>query len=330
MSGVESRTVKPGDDGIRLDRWFKENYPSLGFGALQKMLRKGQIRVDGGRVKASARLEAGQTVRVPPMPESSNTDAHGKGPANKPKMRAEDIAFIQDLVIYQDDKIIALNKPAGLACQGGTKTTRHIDGMLDGLREKDGERPRLVHRLDKDTSGVLILAKTRSAAAQLGNVLQKREAEKIYWALVAGVPRMPKGKIDLPLIKDGGIGEEAVRVARPKEDGAKRAVTLYQIMDQAAQKLAWLAMKPITGRTHQLRVHAAAVGHPIIGDGKYGGEDAFPESDLPKQLHLHARSIALPLGSGAPLIIEAPLPPHMGESWAFFGLSEKQQHDPFE
>lgn len=328
MSNVQSRQVSASDDGMRLDRWFRQHYPALGFGALQKMLRTGQIRVDGSRVKANARLEEGQTVRIPPMPSAQDTKQ-----VEKPKKRElsdEDKAFIQSLVIYKDKNIIALNKPPGLACQGGTKTARHVDGLLDGLAGPNEERPRLVHRLDKDTSGVLIVARTRAAAASLGEILQKREAEKIYWTLVAGVPKIPKGKIDLPLIKDGGKNEEAVRVAQKKEDGAKRAVTYYQTMDHAAQKLAWLAMKPVTGRTHQLRVHAAAVGHPIIGDGKYGGELAFPVGDLPKKLHLHARSLTLPLTKGEPLTIEAPLPDHMLKSWEFFGFDQTQRHEPFE
>lgn len=326
MSGVKTKVVSASDDGMRLDRWFRQHYPSLGFGALQKMVRKGQVRVDGARVKANARLATGQSVRVPPMPTSeAETSRSKKTPVSK-----EDAEFIQSLVIYQNKDLIALNKPPGIACQGGTKTTRHIDGLLGGLAGPKDETPRLVHRLDKDTSGVLILARSRAAAAILGRVLQKREVEKIYWALVVGVPQLPKGRVDLPLIKDGGKGEEAVRIAHRTEEGAKHAASLYQIVDRAAQKLAWLAMKPVTGRTHQLRVHAVAMGHPIVGDGKYGGERAFPDGDIPPQLHLHARSITIPGTDGTPLTIEAPLPVHMQESWSFFGFDQNERHDPFE
>lgn len=315
MSAVETRQVAADDDGMRLDRWFRQYYPTLGHGQLQKMLRKGQVRVDGSRAKANARVIEGQTIRVPPMPEAVE-----KAAKENQEMHQADIDFIQGLVIYKDDDLIALNKPPGLAVQGGTKTTRHIDGMLEGLREDGGDRPRLVHRLDRDTSGVLILARSRTSAAYLGKVLKDREAEKVYWALASGVPKMQQGKIDLPLIKSGGPNEERMRPAEKSEKDAKWAITYYKVMDQAGQKLCWLAMLPITGRTHQLRVHAQAIGHPIIGDGKYGGEEAFLEGEISNKLHLHARSMTIPRKRGGPLTIEAPLPDHMARTWALFGF----------
>jgi 23S rRNA pseudouridine955/2504/2580 synthase len=238
-----------------------------------------------------------------------------------------DTAFIRSLVIYKDDDVIALNKPAGLAVQGGTKTSRHIDAMLDALRFGAKERPRLVHRLDRDTSGVLLLARGAQAAARLGKAFQGRQVRKIYWALVAGTPAVEKGRIDLPLGKRPGAKGE--RMAADRE--GKKAATLYSVLESAGHAAAWLALWPLTGRTHQLRVHCAAIGHPILGDGKYGGEAAFlPAEGVPKQLHLHARELVLPHPSGrGELRIAADLPPHMAQSWKLFGFQRDYKDDPF-
>lgn len=315
MSAVRICEVGEGEAGLRLDRWFKLHFPGLTHGRLERMLRKGQVRVDGARVKASTRLSAGQSVRVPPM------DPESTGPARKRYgLSKEDQAFVKSLVIHADDQIIALNKPAGLAVQGGSKTARHIDGLLDGLERIKGERPRLVHRLDKDTSGVLLLARSRAEAARLGKALKSKAVTKIYWALVIGVPDLERGEIALPLIKRGGAGGERTRIAERGEPGAMDALTRYQTVDIAGQKLSWLALAPVTGRTHQLRAHLAAVGHPIVGDGKYGGADAHPGGEIPAKLHLHARSLVVPRAKGRPLTVEAALPEHMLFTWSLFGF----------
>ncbi|MHA1165385.1 MAG: RluA family pseudouridine synthase [Alphaproteobacteria bacterium] len=315
MSDVELVEVVSAESGMRLDRWFKAHYPTLPHGALQKLLRKGQVRLDGGRVKASARIEAGQKVRVPPMHLDKTRE-----PAKTTLSKAE-IRFIRCLVIYNDSHVLALNKPAGLAVQGGTKTVRHVDGLLDGLRFDAGERPRLVHRLDKDTSGVLLLARDRASASALGDALKTREACKTYWALVNGVPSPQRGEIDLPLVKKGGAHSERMVVAEEEETGAKHAVTRYAVIEPAGSKLSWVAMWPLTGRTHQLRVHMAAIGHPIVGDGKYGGREAHPGGEIEPKLYLHARKIEIANPSGKGMLkISAALPDHMRKTWGLFGF----------
>lgn len=323
MSGVESVKVGAEDDGVRLDRWFRRHFPGLKHGALEKLLRTGQIRVDGKRAKASTRLWEEQELRLPPQVAAA--------PARTPPDRrvgSADSAFVRGLVIYRDEDVIALNKPAGLAVQGGTRTTRHLDAMLDALRFGAKERPRLVHRLDRDTSGVLLLARSARVAAKLGKAFQGRDVRKIYWALVAGVPDTSQGRIDLPVAKRPGPRGE--RMAADVEDG-KRAVTLYSVVERAGNKASWLALWPLTGRTHQLRVHCAAIGHPIIGDAKYGAEPAFPAAEgLAPRLHLHARELCLPHPAGIGEIrVVADLPVHMAESWDLFGFDRDYARDPF-
>ena len=313
MSGVEQKRVSDDEDGLRLDRWFKAHYPELAHGQLQKLLRTGQIRVDGARVKAGMRLQSGQSVRVPPM-------APVRRRAESIKPSKDDAAFIRSLVLYEDADVIALNKPPGLAVQGGTKTHRHIDGMLDALAVDPGEQLRLVHRLDKDSSGVLLIARSRKAAAALGKALKAHQAKKIYWALVVGVPRPEQGAIEAPLVKRGQAGEERVVVAEDGSKEAQHALTHFRVIDTAGRELAWVALWPVTGRTHQLRVHMAAIGHPIVGDGKYGGADAHPGGEIGGRLQLHARRIEIDLPSGKRLEIEAPLPPHMAETWRLLGF----------
>jgi 23S rRNA pseudouridine955/2504/2580 synthase len=324
MNGVQLIEVGPEDDDIRLDRWFRRHYPGLKHGALEKLLRTGQIRIDGKRAKANSRLSAGQSIRVPPKAAEDQASS----PSRPAKPDARDAEFIRSLVIYSDEQVIALNKPAGLAVQGGTKTTRHIDAMLDALRFGMKERPRLVHRLDRDTSGVLLLARTAKVAAALGRTFQGRQVRKIYWALVVGAPALEKGRIDLSLGKRPGARGE--RMTADAE--GKKAVTLYSVLESAGQTAAWLALWPLTGRTHQLRVHCAAIGHPILGDGKYGGEAAFlPAEGGPTQLHLHARELVLPHPSGSgELRVRADLPPHMVQSWKLFGFARDYKGDPFD
>lgn len=316
MSGVRTIEVASSEDGMRLDRWFKVHYPGLGHGALQRMLRKGEVRLDGARAKAGARIVAGQMVRVPPL---------GENAADKPKVGTklsdEDAALIRSLVLHRDAHVIALNKPPGMASQGGSKTLRHIDGMLDALIFEARERPRLVHRLDRDTSGLLLLGRTRKAAAALTAAFRSRRAQKVYWALVEGVPRPPQGRIDLALAKAGRAGDQRMVPADPREADAKRAETVFATIDHAGRKYAWIALSPLTGRTHQLRVHMAAIGHPVAGDRKYGSGES---SELADGLHLHARSLRLPHPGGGMLVLDAPLPDHMRATWSALGFCEAE------
>lgn len=315
MTGVRHRTVAAADADMRFDRWFHREYPHVGHGRLSKLLRTGQIRLDGKRCKAGDRLVAGQDVRLPPLPEPDTSEERPRA-AWTPTQR--DLDDLRRRVIHQDDEVLAIDKPAGLAVQGGTATDRHIDAMLDGLRLGAPERPRLVHRLDRDTSGVLLLARTARAARVLGAAFKGRDAQKVYWALVAGCPVPREGLIDLPLAKQGGAGRERVGV---DEEEGQRAQSRYRVLDAAADRAAWLELQPLTGRTHQLRAHCAAIGHPILGDGKYGGREAFLDGGgLSKRLHLHARSIRLPHPDGGLLEIEAPLPADLQKSWRFLGF----------
>ncbi len=320
---VKTLTVDASEDGIRLDRWFKRRWPHVSAIQVQKLARSGQIRVDGGRVKADTRLAGGSTVRVPPLPEP------GERPeGQKAAISERDAAFARSLVLYEDDVVIALNKPAGLAVQGGTKTTKHIDRLLSAWGE-GMERPRLVHRLDRDTSGVLLLGKGPEAAKRLAGAFARRQARKTYWALVIGNPKPAAGQIDLPLKKSGINDFEIMRPADPKEYGAEPAETAYVTVSRAAHRAAWLALRPFTGRTHQLRAHMKAIGHPILGDPKYGDEASNALSG-PLKLQLHARRIELDHPTGGKLIVEAPLSPEMKAGFAHFGFSEDEaDEDPF-
>lgn len=323
MSQVITRTVSADEADLRLDRWFRRHYPWLGHGKLEKLLRTGQVRIDGGRAKAATRLEVGQAIRIPPLGEPPKDDDRPRAP-KLAKASPERIAELEAAVLHRDDAVIVLNKPAGLATQGGTGLTEHLDGLLGYLKFGAAERPRLVHRLDKDTSGVLLLARSASAAAKLAEALRKRDAHKLYWALVMGVPEHRMGKIDLPLAKlAGGAGERMVY----DEDEGKNAVSLYRTIDTAGKRAAWLGMAPLTGRTHQLRVHAAAMGTPIVGDGKYGGAEAFLTGGVSRKLHLHARGIKLAHPDGGKLEVRAPLPPHMAATWDFLGFTLDKSAD---
>lgn len=321
MSGVQILDVSSDESETRLDRWFRRRFPDVTHVRLQKLLRTGQIRVDGKRADAGMRLAAGQKIRVPPLGEVSHAD--------QPQRRSisdRDASDLQKRILFRDDWAIVIDKPAGLAVQGGSGTTRHLDGMLDALAF-DGERPRLVHRLDRDTSGVLVLARTAEAARRLGDSFRGKSARKYYWAVTVGVPLEHRGRIDAALLKQAGPRGE--RVVLDKE--GRMAVTLYSTVDHAATKAAWVALWPLTGRTHQLRVHMAAIGAPILGDLKYGGPDARLEGgEVGKGLHLHARRIILPHPSGRGRIdVTAPLPPHMRETWKSFGFSPRDDGDPF-
>ncbi|MGE5545440.1 MAG: RluA family pseudouridine synthase [Solirubrobacterales bacterium] len=322
---VQTLTVSPDEAEIRLDRWFKRHFPMVGHGLLEKWLRTGLVRVDGKRAKAAQRLEPGQQIRVPPVPQ-------GDAPKPEPKRAPVDPAtakMLKDAILYMDEDVIALNKPPGLAVQGGTgMAEKHLDAFLDALIFDKPERPRLVHRLDKDTSGVLLLGRTAGAAAKLAAAFKSREAHKLYWALVAGVPKLRQGRIDAPLAKlPGRLGEKMA----VDEDEGKRAVTWYRVVDNALRKVAWLEMEPRTGRTHQLRAHCVVIGTPILGDGKYGGQDALiAGAGVSRKLHLHARAIRMPHPRGGVLQVVAPLPEHIAKSFEFFGFDESSAGKPFD
>jgi 23S rRNA pseudouridine955/2504/2580 synthase len=329
MSGVEIRTVASGEADMRLDRWFRLHFPELGHGHLQKLLRTGQVRIDGRRAKANARVTAGAEIRVPPLGAAPPSAAqHAETPPSKKLLADADAAFIQSLVLYRDDDVIALNKPPGLAVQGGTGTRRHVDGMLEGLRFGAPEAPRLIHRLDRDTSGILLLGRSRAATAALGQAFRARETRKLYWAIVVGVPEPYQGRITMPVAKLPGRAGEKMAV---DEEKGQRATTYYRVLEVAGRRLAWVALWPQTGRTHQLRVHSAALGWPILGDGKYGGKEAFIAGQgLSRKLHLHARALTIPHpATGKPLVVRAPLPDHMKETWDFFGFDGDDTGDPF-
>jgi 23S rRNA pseudouridine955/2504/2580 synthase len=315
MSGVQNIIVEASENESRLDRWFKRRFPHIGQGMVQKLCRKGQVRVDGARVKTDTRVAEGQTVRVPPLPE----------PGELPKrdsLTDEERAFARSLVIYEDDELIAFNKPQGLAVQGGTKTTKHIDRLLDAFGE-GLNRPRLVHRLDKDTSGVLVVGKNPAAAAKLAKTFQAHKSKKTYWAVAIGVPKPKNGEIKGFLKKATGAGldpeYEQMVGADHGEEGARHALTRYAVIADAGQKASWVALRPVTGRTHQLRVHLSAMGTAILGDRKYTCHRPGPEN-LDKRLCLHARRLELPREKGGSLVIDAPLPSgllHVFESLGF-------------
>ncbi|HYD17574.1 MAG TPA: RluA family pseudouridine synthase [Patescibacteria group bacterium] len=321
---TEGITITEADNGQRLDRWLKRNYPGFGFGQLQKILRTGQLRVDGKRAKGETRLETGQVIRIPPQ-------LLAPAPERKKGISPRDAEFIKSLVIYKDQHVMAINKPSGLAVQGGSKIERHVDGLLDGLLDDDGNRPRLVHRLDRDTSGVLLLARTTLAAQALGDMFKGRDIRKYYWAVTAPAPAQHQGKITVPLAKRAAGGGE--RVMAVDEEEGKSALTYYQVMETVGDKLAWVAFWPRTGRTHQIRVHALEIGCPLLGDYKYEEQQSFlaENPNLPKTLHLHARRIIMPHPiTGRNLDISAPLDPDMKKTFKYFGFNADDKTDPFE
>jgi 23S rRNA pseudouridine955/2504/2580 synthase len=316
---VRQFTVGPDDDDIRLDRWFKRHLPQVGFATISRWARTGQIRVDGKRAAPEDRLVKGQVLRVPPG------DSHVKGglasktgPVRKPLTEAQ-LELADRIVLHRDPAAIVINKPPGLATQGGSGTFEHVDGLLDAY-VTNGPRPRLVHRLDKDTSGVLLVAATPGSAAFFSKRFATRDTRKIYWALVVGVPSIDEGLIDLPLAKQPGSGGEKMMVDKTEQGQPSRS--RYRVIDRAGNRCCWVELQPLTGRTHQLRVHMAAIGHPIVGDGKYGGPEAFLSGSISRKMHLHARRLILPHPDGTPLDVEAPLPDHFAASLAQLGFDE--------
>jgi 23S rRNA pseudouridine955/2504/2580 synthase len=320
---VQTVTVTPDEGGMRVDRFLEARFPGLAFSHIQRIIRKGELRVNGRRVQPNDRLSADAKVRIPPL-RLDQTKPRPAGSDADDKTRA----FLKSITLYEDADVLVLDKPMGLAVQGGSGTIRHVDGMLAALQAPDGQRARLVHRLDKDTAGCLLVAKTRFAAAALAKTFRSRAARKIYWALVAGVPKPRQGRISTFLAKEELERDSRMRIARHGEEGASHAVTYYAVVETAARQLAWLSLKPVTGRTHQLRAHCAHIGHPIVGDPKYFAKENW---DLPggmqNRLHLLARRIAVPHPRGGTIDVTAPLPPHMAQSWNLLGFDAKR-YDP--
>jgi len=322
---VRQFTVRPDDEGVRLDRWFKRHLPDVGFATVSRWARTGQIRVDGKRAEVDTRLVAGQSLRVPPGGALPPGPAGDK--ARKP-LTDEEIAAADAMVMTQDRAAIILNKPPGLATQGGSGTFTHVDGLLDAYVTGAGPRPRLVHRLDKDTSGVLLVARTAGSAAFFARHFAGRSARKVYWALVVGIPEVYDGMIELPLSKQPGTGGEKMMVDESGEGQTAR--TRYRVIDRAGNSTAWVELQPLTGRTHQLRVHMAAIGHPIVGDGKYGGQAAFLTGSISRKMHLHARRLIIPHPEGDTLDVTAPLPEHFAASLTQLGFTESEGDLPLE
>ena len=322
QTGVQTLTVTADEDDMRVDRFLAARFPQLSFSYIQRIVRKGELRVNGKRVETKDRLEQGQAVRVPPLkldqprPMTANAGDDTKG-------------FLASITLYEDSDVIVFAKPAGLAVQGGSGTKKHLDGMLAVLTDAEGQRPRLVHRLDKDTSGCILVAKSRFAAAALAKTFRTRAARKIYWAVVAGVPKPRQGRVSTYLAKEEREDESRMRLAKHGEKGASHAVSYYAAIDTMAQKLSWLSMKPVTGRTHQLRVHAAEIGHPIIGDPKYFDVQNWEiPGGVQNKLHLHARRLVVPHPRGKGTIdVSAPLPPHMEQTFNLLGW-DVARYDP--
>ncbi len=324
---VTNVVVTPDEAGMRVDRFLEARFPGLSFSHIQRVVRKGELRVDGKRVETKDRLEAGQTVRIPPLKVEPPTE----GPrASKADQEIRD--FFKKITLYEDDDVLVIDKPFGLAVQGGSGLTKHVDGMLAALTDKRGQKPRLVHRLDRDTSGCLVIAKTRFAASALTKSFRSRDTRKTYWALLAGVPRVKQGRISTYLAKgEDEEGDQKMYVAKHGTEGASHAVTYYAVVETAANKLAWVSLKPVTGRTHQLRAHAAHIEHPIVGDPKYFNIENWPlPGGVQNRLHLMARRIVIPHPRTGKLIdVSAPLPPHMKQSWNLLGF-DASRYDPIE
>ena len=309
-------TVSEDDDGIRLDRWFKRHLPDASFNIVSRWARTGQLRLDGSRVAPGDRILAGQVIRIPP-PETAPPPKMAKPRRERPPLSPEDTELAQSLVIHRDNAALVLNKPPGLATQGGTKTERHLDGLLDALVFEAEGRPKLVHRLDKDTSGVLLVARSARAAGHFAKAFSSRTARKVYWALITGVPSIEDGTIDLPIAKQPGTGGEKMHVDEKEGSPAR---TRYRVIERAGNRACWVELQPFTGRTHQLRVHMEAIGHPIVGDGKYGGQEAFLTGGVSRKMHLHARRLKVDHPDGGAIDVSAELPEHFAESMKLLGF----------
>ncbi|PAY05152.1 hypothetical protein CK489_31715 [Bradyrhizobium sp. UFLA03-84] len=322
---VQTVVVTADENGMRVDRFLEARFPGLSFSHIQRIVRKGELRVNGKRADSKDRLEEGQSVRIPPLrldtPKTSGTLSEAE---------AKTLQALKDMTLYEDDDVLVLNKPAGLAVQGGSGMTRHVDQMLEVMRDAKGQKPRLVHRIDRETSGCLLIAKTRFAASFLTGAFRHRSARKIYWALVAGVPKPKQGRISTYLAKEESEEDSIMRIAEHGDEGASHAVTYYAVVEASATKLAWVSLKPVTGRTHQLRAHMAHIDHAIVGDPKYFNKENWQlPGGLQNRLHLLARRIVIPHPRGGVIDVSAPLPPHMLQSWNLLGL-EADRFDPIE
>jgi len=315
VTDARTFTVTDDDDGIRLDRWFRRHQPEISFNLVSRWARTGQLRLDGKRVAPGERIQAGQQIRIPPAAAEPPRSIRSR-PKREP-LSAEEEEFVRSLVIHEDAHAFVLNKPPGLATQGGTKTSNHLDRLLDGLADPQGNRPKLVHRLDKDTSGALLVARSARAAGFFSRSFSGRTAKKLYWALVIGVPPAEEGLIDAPLAKQPGTGGEKMHI---DEEQGQPAKTRWRVLDRAGNRAAWVELQPLTGRTHQLRAHMAAIGHPIVGDGKYGGQDAFLTGGISRKLHLHARRLKIDSPGGGSIDVTAELPEHFRQSLESLGF----------
>jgi 23S rRNA pseudouridine955/2504/2580 synthase len=323
---VRQFTVGADDDGIRLDRWFKRHLPEVSFAQVSRWARTGQLRVDGARATPGDRLTEGQSLRVPP-PDRPAPATPRRAARPRVPLTPEQEAFARSLVIHRDAQAIVVNKPPGLATQGGTRTVDHLDGLLDALAFEREDRPKLVHRLDKDTSGALLLARGARAAAHFAKAFSSRTARKVYWAIVTGVPALDEGLIELPIGKQPGTGGEKMHV---DEAEGLPARTRYRVLERAGNRAAWLELQPLTGRTHQLRVHLAAIGHPIVGDGKYGGKDAFLTGTISRKMHLHARRLRIDHPDGGQVDVTADLPGHFAETLDDLGFDLELGNRPLD
>src|SRR4051794_3953113 len=322
---VQTVTVTADEANMRVDRFLEARFPGLSFSHIQRIVRKGELRVNGKRADSKDRLEEGQNVRIPPLKLDAPRAEASFSEATKKTHDA-----LKDMILFEDDDVMVLNKPAGLAVQGGSGITRHVDQMLETMRDAKGQRPRLVHRLDRETAGCLLVAKTRFAATALTGSFRHRSARKIYWALVAGVPKPKQGRISTYLAKEESEEDSIMRVAAHGDEGASHAVTYYAVVETSAAKLAWVSLKPVTGRTHQLRAHMAHIDHAIVGDPKYFNKENWQlPGGLQNRLHLLARRIVIPHPRGGFIDATAPLPPHMLQSWNLLGL-EADRFDPIE
>jgi 23S rRNA pseudouridine955/2504/2580 synthase len=323
---VQTVVVTADENNMRVDRFLEARFPGLSFSHIQRIVRKGELRVNGKRADSKDRIEEGQSIRIPPL----RLDAPKAAPGSLSEAATKTLHALKDMILFEDADVMVLNKPAGLAVQGGSGITRNVDDMLEVMRDAKGQKPRLVHRLDKDTAGCLLVAKTRFAATALTGSFRHRSARKIYWALVAGVPKPKQGRISTYLAKEEGEEDTIMRIAAHGDEGASHAVTYYAVVETSAQKLAWVSLKPVTGRTHQLRAHMAHIDHAIVGDPKYFNKENWQlPGGLQKRLHLLARRIVIPHPRGGYIDVTAPLPPHMLQSWNLLGL-EADRFDPIE
>ncbi len=315
---VTTRVIQEDEATLRLDRWLRQSYPNLTQGQIEKLLRTGQIRVDGKRVEGKTRLEAWQSVRLPPLVTSTPPTPDGLRRQLPSPTR---IKKLRDLIIYEDDDIVAINKPAGMAVQGGTGIKKSLDDELLAFALSDSDEiPRLVHRLDRETTGILLIARNAFAARALTASFRLRTTSKYYLALTSGVPEAPSGIVQAPLLKrsDGRV--------MPHEAG-QDAHSDFWVIDHAHHKAAALLLQPRTGRTHQLRVHCELLNCPILGDSIYYDEKsvelAYELEVTTLMLHAWRLQLPHPRHGRKPLNLTAPLSIEQQAAWKEFGFSTK-------